>query len=245
MVHYTVLVPGADLGQACQALLAELSSMLGALSEPHEVICVDTGWSPPTGQTWQPLLRRYDWLRVLRLDRPWSTSAAVTAGIAAARGEVIAAIEASGQYPASEIRRLTARLARADVVFGCRRRGRLARALRWPTRVVRRLLLGLEIRDPDCLLWAARREAVAGLKLADGMHRLMCVLVGRRGYRVGEYHVEHHPRRQTSWRGAKAIPGQLWLSWWLRRGDCNCAFSEIVALHEPGPQVPTPNRHAA
>lgn len=214
MIHYSVLVPQRDAVPEVRRLLGELSPVLAGLGKPYEVLAIDDGSQRSSRQALRNLLAAYPSLRVLVIDRPAGMSAALCVGIAAARGEVLVAIEASGQYPAAEIERLVARLARVDAVFGCRRKSRAAKIARYLVQVPRWLLWGLEVRDPKCLFWAARHEAVEGLILAPGAYRLLSTLVSRRGYRVGELHVDHRPAaRRARRRGVWSSPAELWAAW--------------------------------
>src|SRR5437868_14043031 len=83
---------------------------------------------------------------------------------------------------------------------------RVARIPRW-------LLLGLESHDPDCLLWAARREAVADISLMAGMARYLPAIVANRGYRVCEAYIEHTGPRQLL-QDVAPNPGDLLAAWW-------------------------------
>lgn len=238
MIHFSVVIPQRNAAQEIIRLLPELCGELDALAKPYEVLCVDDGSEADQRQALQGLLEQYDCLRVLSLDRSAGISAALCAGMAAARGEIVIALEASRQYPVSEISRLTQRLNRVDAVFGCRRAGKVARLVRrllqWP----RWVLLGVEARDPDCLLWAARQEALEGIHLARGMHRYLPMLVSRRGFRVGELHVDHRSQAQRpSWTEARRRPGDLLTAWFLRRRARPFAVRELSVREEQDPRI--------
>jgi hypothetical protein len=153
-------------------------------------------------------------------------SVALAAGIAAARGEVLIVSEAGEQYPPDQILVLLAQLARADLVFGRRRLGAWAKLVHRLARIPRWLLLGLEVRDPDCLFWAAHREAVEGLQLTRGMYRYVPWLVAVRGFRVSETYVEHRPQPRR-WRDSRPNPGDLLAAWWLSRRSRSPAVREM------------------
>ncbi len=134
----------------------------------------------------------------------------------------------------------SASLNRADLVFGRRRRSRLAKwwlALRL---LPRRLLLGLDIRDPDCLFWAARREALQEVMLTRGMHRFLAAQVSQHGFRVSETHVDH---RRAPWpRGQSRCPGAINLLtlWWRQRNrDRNGAMPSDKKSNASSATMPT------
>lgn len=232
MIHFSVILPQRDGAAEVERRLSELCGVLAALGKPYEMICIDDGSTAANRARLKALAENYPGLRLVFLDSCAGLSAALTAGIAAARGEAVVALEAGDRYPATEVARLLRRLSRADAVFGCRRLSPARRALRRIAQAPRRLLFGDAIRDPDCLLWAARREAVAGLVLARGMYRYLPGMISRRGFRVGELHVDHQPAaRRTSSRDAWPNPGDLLAAWWLRKRQTPYTATEIV---EPG-----------
>ena len=107
-------------------------------------------------------------------------------------------------------------LVRADLVVGRPVRHGVRKTLHRLTRIPRWCLLGLEVRDPECLVWAARREAISGLQLPRGMYRYLATLVAARGYRVGEVTVPTQGRSIALSDGL-ANPFDLLAAWWFKR----------------------------
>ena len=197
MIQNTVLIPQRNAHQHMARLLPRLESVLDQMSQPYEVIVIDDGSPPPAQQPLRQLQSLHPCLRVLRLDRHVGSGAALTAGIAAARGQVVVAIDPHGRYSLEDVPRLIQRLSRADAVFGCRRARRATRSLRALLQLPRRLARGLLVRDPRCLFWAARHEALEGLELSGRRYRHLPEMVARSGYRVGQLHVGQLPRGRT------------------------------------------------
>lgn len=233
MIHYTVLVPQSSAGEGFADRLPELCGVFDGLNLPYEIVALDDSTVESSSQRWQPLLRENPCLRLIRLGGARGLSAALTAGLLAARGELVIAFEASGRYDLNDLPRLLARLTRADAVFGCRRASGARKLLRHLTLLPRRLLLGREVGDPDCLVWAARREAVEGLHLAKGMHRFLATLVAVRGYRVAELYLEPL-QRPLGWSRHEAWPnpGDLLAAWWLKRRQKPLTSTEVFVREE-------------
>jgi glycosyltransferase involved in cell wall biosynthesis len=199
----------------------------------YEVICIDDGSNVQTRRALARLEQQHPCLKVLHHDRPSGLSAALSTGLAAARGDVVVALEGSGQYRADQIPWLVERLSRADLVVGRRHSGRLAKIWQAVLQLPRRLLLGTEVRDPDCVFWAARREAVEGLTLTYGMHRFLGSLVANRGFRVAEIHVDHDRRRRFRL-GRESWPSPMNLtSAWLGRRLSESHEQSIMAGADP------------
>lgn len=217
-LHCSVIIPQRHAVELLPRQLEDLAGALACLDEPFEVICVEEASRPGDERALAALQDRYPWLRVVRCRPACRTSAALAVGIAQSRGDVVVAVEAGERYPADEMTRLIDRLVRADFVMGRRRLGRIGKLLQSLAHAPRRLLLGREVRDPGCLFWAARREAVVNLPLSRGMSRYLASLVSARGFRVTEVNVDHRPVRhgRTTFDGWHN-PFDLLAAWWLRR----------------------------
>ncbi len=238
MIHYSVLIPvrdcAADLAQQVPRLCAELRR----LALPFEVLVIDHGSHAEALRQIEQLAASNPPLRVLRLDEPAGASVALSAGIAAARGRVLVAIEAGQRYPVDQIANLVAGLSRLDLVFARRRLYGWRKLWHRVRRIPRGLLLGLDVRHPECLFWAARREAVADIAIAPGMRRYLPWLVAGRGYRVGDIYVKENPCRSTLHDPAPN-PLDLLTAWWT------CRRWRSDAAHEMEPAASSGLRLAA
>jgi glycosyltransferase involved in cell wall biosynthesis len=148
-------------------------------------------------------MAEYAWLRVLRMARNGGQSAAFEAGFAAARGQVIATIDADLQNDPEEIPRLLLLLEGADVqppcdmITGWRRDRRDTGFRRWQSRQANRIRNWISqetVIDSASSLKVYRAHAIKGLKLFNGAHRFFPTLVKMRGYTVREVPVKHSPR---------------------------------------------------
>jgi glycosyltransferase involved in cell wall biosynthesis len=231
MVHYSIIIPQRDCGEPLRRQVPRLRAVLQRLSLPYEILCVDDGSSQPTLDALNELQSAEPALRMLRLAEPAGTSTALSAGIAAARGEILIAIEAGDHYSVDQVPHLVARLSRLDLVVGRLRLGPWRKFWHRVGRIPRWMLLGIEVRHPDCLFWAARREAVEGIHLARGMRRYLPWLVARRGFRVGDMYVNENPSR-IRLNDPRANPLDLLTAWWTCRRWRNDTAHEIQPTAE-------------
>jgi hypothetical protein len=213
MIRYSVIIPQRDRADDVRRQLPALSSVLTQLGVPHEIIVVDDGSSASGLRLLEKLMGECHSLRILRRERPAGTSVALAAGIRAARGETLIAIEAGEAYPAQQIPWFLGWLQRADLVLGRRRQKGFSKLWQRLVRVPRWTLLGAESHDPDCLFWAARREALAAISLEVGMARYLPALVARRGFRVCEAYVDHQNSR-SQLDDVRPNLGDLLATWW-------------------------------
>lgn len=216
MIFYSAIIPQRDRADDIRRQLPSLTAALASLGQPYEIIVVDDGSAPATLRLLDKLLSECHALRLLRLDEPSGASVALSAGIQAARGDVLIATEAGDYYPATQIPSLLNWLERADLVVGRRQRFGWSKFWQRVSRIPRWALLGLDGHDPDCLFWIARREALADISLTSGMARYLSSLVARRGFRVCETYVQHG-MTMHSLQDVRSNPGDLLAAWWLCR----------------------------
>ncbi len=228
MIRHSIIIPQRDRADEVRRQLPALVASLDRFAAPYEIIVVDDGSAQADLRLLEKLLSEFPGLRLLRLDHPVGTSVALTAGIRAARGNVLVAIEPGDAYPPTQIVTLVIGLHRADFLAGRRRQTGLAKLRHRITRLPRWLLLGLDGHDPDCLFWTARREVFADINLPAGAARYLPALVARRGFRACEIYVEHQgPRR--SLQDVRPSLADLLATWWHCRRWRNSAAYELTA----------------
>jgi len=186
----SILLPHCETSACMAEVIARLAAAATQAGLAAEFLSIDNGTA---GRATSDLARQeldQPNSRLLRFEQPVGLGAAWAAGIAAARSDLVVAWQASRSYSPDDLPRLVARLARADLICGRRRRTWLARQARrvglWP----RQLLMGGDVLDPRSPVWAARREAVAGLPLELGLEGWLATLVARRGFRVCELNID-------------------------------------------------------
>lgn len=194
----SVVVPLRDEVDSIDSLLQELDAALGSLPVEVEWIFVDDASSDGSLERLRDWLRKDARLRVLSLEEHCGQAAALDAGFRAARGEVIATLDADGQNDPTDIPRLLVGLTDADVVNGVRSERRDDWLRRISSRIanrVRRALLGDAVSDIGCSLRVMRARYVRRVKLYRGLHRFLPVLLEIEGARIAEQPVAHRARR--------------------------------------------------
>ena len=145
----------------------------------------------------QKVVRRPE-VRLLEFEKNAGQSAAMYAGIHAARGEVIALLDGDLQNDPADIPKLLAELQKgADLVCGYRAKRKDTVVKQITSRVanfVRSRFTKDGVRDTGCTLKAMRRECRSALVLFYGMHRFIPALVKGAGYKIVEMPVNHRPR---------------------------------------------------
>ena len=189
----SVIVPVFNEQDNVSILQGELRRALAGLN--HEIIFVDDGSTDRTAER----IERSPEVRVLRFEKNTGQSAAMYAGLKAARGETLVLIDGDLQNDPADISSLVAEVARgADLACGYRENRKDTTVKRVTSRIanfVRSRFTKDGVRDTGCSLKAMRRECVAALVPFKGMHRFIPALIKGAGFRLVEVPVHHRPRR--------------------------------------------------
>ncbi len=188
----SVVVPFFNEEENVSILQSELRAALSGLD--HEIIFVDDGSIDRTVEQ----IKTAPNIRVIRFEKNTGQSAAIYAGLQAARGATAVLIDGDLQNDPADIPRLLAEIARgADIVCGYRVKRKDTALKRLTSRIanaVRSRFTKDGVRDTGCTLKAMRRECVSALVPFKGMHRFIPALIKGAGYRLVEIPVNHRPR---------------------------------------------------
>lgn len=197
--YLSLVVPAYNEQESLPTLLSRVEQALLHLGKPFEVIIVDDGSTDDTPGLLADARKSRAWLRVIRMQRNSGQSAAFEAGFDAARGDVIATIDADLQNDPEEIPRLVALLdeKQVDMITGWRRDRQDTPFRRWQSRQANRIrnwITEETVNDSASSLKVYRARAIKGLRLFRGAHRYFPTLVKMRGCTVFETPVKHSQR---------------------------------------------------
>ncbi len=184
--------------------LEELYHRTAAVLEGRdfELIFVDDGSSDESFATIERLHAGDERVRGVRLKRNFGQHPAMHAGLARARGAIVATMDGDLQNPPEDLPKLVAAVeAGADVASGRRaaRRDSWGRTL--PSRLINGMLrrfTGVAISDFGCAFNAYRSDAVEPVLGAIGKQKFTKALVLSTGASVVEVDVGHAPRAGSS-----------------------------------------------
>lgn len=224
-------------------LIREIQQALAQI--PFELILVDDCSTDATVSR----IPAEPFIRVMVFARNCGQSAAMHAGIMAAKAPVIALLDGDLQNDPADIPALLQRLNEGfDLVCGYRARRRDTPFKRLQSRIanfVRSRFTGDGVRDTGCTLKVLRTPCRDSLILFRGMHRFIPALIKGGGFRIAEMPVNHRARVSGvskygfGNRALRATTDMFGVKWLLSR---RCTY-EIRKTPDPAPPpatVPVP-----
>lgn len=195
----SIVVPVLNEAESLRPLWAEIRSAVQSAGIDAEVVFVDDGSSDQSWAVISEVAGGDPRVSGIRFRRNFGKAAALSAGMQAARGDLLMMMDADLQDDPAEIPRLLQQIeAGFDVVNGWKRR----RLDPWhkvlPSRVFNGMvsaLTGVSLHDHNCGLKMFRREVAAEIRLYGELHRFIPVLAAARGFRATELEINHRPRK--------------------------------------------------
>ena len=195
----SLFLPVLDEEENLRPMHAKIASALDELGKTAEVIYVDDGSTDRSLEILREIAAGDDRVRVISLRRNYGQTAAMSAGIDAAKGEILIPMDADLQNDPADIRRLLDKLDEGyDVVSGWRKNRQdklISRKI--PSQIANRVISwigGVPLHDYGCSLKAYRRDVIQDVKLYGEMHRFIPIYASWAGARVTEIPVDHHAR---------------------------------------------------
>ena len=195
----SIVIPLFNEAESLTTLHRELSEVAAAQGYDLDVVFVDDGSTDGSWKIIRELAKSDPRVTGLRFRRNFGKAAALRAGFAQARGELVMTLDADLQDDPHEIPKFLAEMEKGlDVVSGWKhiRRDPLEKVL--PSRVFNWLVsrvTGVVLHDHNCGMKCYRREIFDEVRLYGELHRFVPVLAAGRGFRVGEVVISHRPRQ--------------------------------------------------
>lgn len=199
-IDVSVLVPVLNEAGTVEELSVRLAEVLEKAGKTFEILFIDDGSHDETVERVRQARLQDPRVKLVRLRRNFGKAAALCAGFDHSRGRVLITMDGDLQDDPEEIPRFLGMLEEGDLdlVSGWKRDRQDPASKRYPSLLfnwVTRKLARVDLHDFNCGFKAYRREVLSEIALYGELHRYIPVLASRRGFRVGELAVQHHPRR--------------------------------------------------
>ena len=196
----SVVIPVYNEEANVATLAKKLHDSLSSMGRVYEILLVDDGSRDASWARLCESVALYPHFRLIRFRRNFGQTAAMSAGIDAARNDVIVTLDADLQNDPADIPLLLSEMEKNDyaVVSGWRKDRKdpfINRRL--PSMIANGLIsyiTGVRLHDYGCTLKAYRRDVLQGVRLYGEMHRFIPALCSWVGGDISEVVVTHHPR---------------------------------------------------
>ena len=195
----SIVIPVYNEKESLPVLFEEITKVARAAGLDLEVVFVDDGSRDGSWEVIRDLAGRQPQVQGLRFRRNFGKAAALSAGFAAARGDVVLTLDADLQDDPAEVPRFLARLGEGlDVISGWKKVRHDPWHKVWPSWIFNALvswLTGVRLHDHNCGMKCYRAEIFREVRLYGELHRFIPVLAAARGFKVGELAIGHRPRK--------------------------------------------------
>lgn len=229
-VYLSVVLPVRNEEKNLHELHDRLTKVCKAFNKPYEIIYIENASTDKTLTVLKGLKgSKTIVLRWTPYIKKTGQTAALDAGIKAAKGKFIVTMDSDLQNPPEEIPGLLKKLIDEDldVVSGWRKRRKDSFFIRNLSRFGSRLrtqIINPGVHDLGCTLKVYRRECFEGIDLYGEMHRYLVAILRWRGFRVGEMVVKDYARTngKSNYSWKKMFRGfvDMWQVWfWKKYSD--------------------------
>ena len=175
-----------------------------------EIIFIDDGSTARTVEICKTLKP----LKLIQFRRNFGQTAAMDAGIKAAKNDLVITMDGDRQNDPADIPEMIRYMEEhdLDVVSGWRKKRKDSFMKRFTSRganLLRWMIVHDGIHDSGCSLKVYKRECFEGINLYGEQHRFIPALLKIKGFTVGEIVVNHRPRTSgvTKYNWRRAIKG--------------------------------------
>jgi glycosyltransferase involved in cell wall biosynthesis len=194
----SIVIPVFNEAESLLIVVTEVISVVDKLCLPWEIVLVDDGSSDRSADIIRDLNAVDPRVKAIGFRSNFGQTAALSAGIMHARGEVIITMDSDGQNDPAEIPRMLDILDEGnDLVAGWRQQRKDTWLRRIPSKIANWLIsrsTGVVLHDYGCSLKAFRSESIKDVILIGEMHRMIPILVRSNGGKIKEFPVNHRPR---------------------------------------------------
>ena len=199
-MRISVIAPVYNEGGGLAEFVRRLAAVTHQIEGRHEweFVLVDDGSTDDSLRIAKGLIAVEPRLRVIELRRNFGQTAALQAGLASARGDVVISMDSDLQHFPEDIPTFLAEIDSGyDIVCGWRHARREGVLRRWPSRAANLLIrrvAGVEIHDFGTTFRAYRSDLVRHIQLLGEQHRFVPALAMQIGARVTEVKIRNVER---------------------------------------------------
>ena len=217
-MNLSIVIPLYNEEKSLIELNSSISNVVNGMNINYEVIYVDDGSDDSSWNQIKELSIKHNFVKGLRLSRNFGKSQALSAGFKVSEGKVVITMDADLQDDPNEIPEFYQMILSEsnDLVSGWKKvrydslifKNLPSKLFNWAARKTS----GLRLNDFNCGIKSYSREVIKEIRLTNGMHRYIPVLVKNAGFmKIKQKVVKHHPRKygKTKYGADRFVKGFL------------------------------------
>lgn len=196
----SLCIPVYNEEESLPHMQKRIEECVGQQNFSYEIVYVDDGSSDRSFEILSQMAAQNSNIKVVKFRRNFGQTAAMSAAIDAAEGEILIPLDADLQNDPVDIPNLLQKIDEGyDVVSGWRKDRKdtfVNRKL--PSMIANRLISvisGVNLHDYGCSLKAYRHEVLKDVRLYGELHRFIPICASWAGAKVTELPVTHHERK--------------------------------------------------
>jgi glycosyltransferase involved in cell wall biosynthesis len=197
---FSIFIPVYNEEENLPLLQQAINEALDTTKYSYEVIYIDDGSRDGSFAQLEKIAANHSHVKVIKLRRNFGQTAAMSAGIDAAEGEILIPMDSDMQNDPTDIPELLAKIDEGyDVVSGWRKNRKdtfINRKL--PSMIANKIISiisRVNLHDYGCTLKAYKQEVLRDVRLYGELHRFIPICASWVGAKVTEIPVKHHERR--------------------------------------------------
>ncbi len=198
-IEYSVVIPIYNEEKSLLPLYYSIRNVMSEIKYPYEIIFINDGSTDNSLDILKSISSKSNDVILVNLTENYGQSTAMQAGFDFSTGKIIITIDGDLQNDPRDIPRLLDKMRQGyDVVCGWRHDRHdpfLKRISAKIANVFRRLFWKEKIHDVGCTLRVYLRRTLKDIHLYRHRHRFLTFILLRKGFKIGEIKIKHHPRR--------------------------------------------------
>lgn len=198
--HVSAVIPVYNEEANLNALVERMTKALDTMGKPWELVLIDDGSADKSLEMLTAFAKKDARIRVVEFNRNYGQHAAVFAGLAQSRGEIVVTLDADLQNPPEEVPKLVAKMEEGYDVVGSVRKNRQDPLFRKiASKLVNRLTRSGNkaahgMTDYGCMLRAYSRNVVDQIAQCKELSSFIPVLAMMYAKKTTEIPVDHAER---------------------------------------------------
>lgn len=199
-IQLSVIVPFYNEEENLATLHSEVTDVLKKLKISSEIVYIDDGSTDRSREILEKAIEKKDKIstKLIILKKNFGQTAAMSAGIDKASGDLVSFLDADLQNDPKDIPRFLKRIKEGnDAVFGWRkeRKDKTGRSIFSKiANIIIRKLFNYPFHDVGCSARMVRKEYLKEINLYGELHRILSVLIFFKGPKISEIIVNHRQR---------------------------------------------------